>query len=111
MRLSIAGICVSLLGACTTAYIPPGSRADLQLFTPPDMQAAFALKPAAPFPATVAAVRVQAPSYSNYALHKGGGGVFGDGRYTVVTVRDVEDDAQYDRIAHLPQLAGLATMN
>ena len=68
------------------------------------------MKPVAPFPAAIAAVHVQAPSYSNYYLQRNGG-VVGGIRYSVVMVRDAEQQSQFDKIASLPQVAGLASIN
>jgi hypothetical protein len=99
----------SILGGCST-YIPPGAKADLQAFAPADIQAGFAAKPVAPFPAAIAAVRVQAPGYANHYLRQNGG-AFGSGRYSVITTREVEEPAQFERVARLPQVAGLVSIN
>jgi len=99
----------ALLAGCST-YIPPGPKADLQAFAPASIQEGFAAKPTAPFPASIAAVRVQAPAYTNYYLQQNGG-TYGSGRYSVVTTREVEDQGRIDRIAGLPQVAGLVAIN
>ena len=98
-----------VLSGCAT-YIPPGGKADLAAFTPSDIQAGFAAKPTAPFPATIATVRVQAPEYSNYHLQQTGG-TYGTGRYSIITTHEVETQAEFDRIHGLPQVAGLITLN
>jgi len=98
----------SLVGCAS--YIPPGAKADLQAFAPASIQEGFAAKPTAPFPASVAFVRVQGPTYSNYRLQQTGG-VYGTGRYSVVTTREVEEEVQIDRIAKLPQIAGITGLN
>jgi len=97
------------LTGCAT-YIPPGAKADLQVFAPPSIQQGFEAKAVATFPVTVAAVRVQAPGYSNYFLESNGG-VFGSGRFSVVTAHEVEDQAQFDRLSALPKVAGLVSIN
>ena len=104
----LAALALSLAGCAT--YIPPGAKADLQAFAPPSVQEGFAAKPTNPFPASIAAVRVQAPAYSNEYLRQNGG-QYGTGRYSVITVREVEGQAQFDRIAALPQVSGLVTLN
>lgn len=111
MRKSLSSIlpCLLLASACSS-YIPPGPRADLNALAPASVQEGFAARPAAAFPASIAAVHVQAPSYTNFFLERSGGTV-GGGRYCVITVRDAEDAAQFDRIAHLPQVAGLVSLN
>src|SRR5207237_4977421 len=38
-------------------------------------------------------------------------GVYGDGRYSVMTVKEVEDDADLDRIARLPDVGGLVSIS
>ena len=104
----LAALALSLAGCAT--YIPPGAKADLQAFAPPSIQEGLAAKPTNPFPASIAAVRVQAPAYSNEYLRQNGG-QYGTGRYSVITVREVEEQAQFDRIAALPQVSGLVTLN
>jgi len=74
------------------------------------MQASFAAKPAAGFPASIAAVRIQAPHYRSYYTEQEGG-VYGRGRYSVITVKEVEEPADLDRIAKLPEVGGLITIN
>jgi hypothetical protein len=98
-------VTVGILSGCAT-YIPPSGRADFSDFTSSSMQESFAAKPAAIFPVSVAVVRVQAPLYHNYYTDREGG-VYGQGRYSVVTVKEVEDDADFQRIAHLPEVGGL----
>jgi len=98
-----------LLAGCAT-YIPPGDKADLQAFAPPNIQEGFAAKPTSPFPASIAAVRVQAPTYNNYYLSQNGG-QYGTGRYSVIMTREVEEPSDFDRVAALPQVAGLVALN
>ena len=107
--LLILALAFAMLAGCST-YIPPGGKADLQAFAPADIQQGFAAKPTAPFPASIATVRVQAPSYTNFYLQQNGGS-YGSGRYAVVTTREVEEPGQIDRIAHLPQVSGLVAIN
>src|SRR5437667_6268059 len=100
---------LALLSGCAT-YIPPSGRADLATLSSPSMQESFAAKPAAAFPASVAAVRVQAPRYQSYHTQREGG-VYGQGRYSVITVKEVEEDADIARLAKLPQIGGLITIS
>lgn len=104
----LAAVALSVAG-CST-YIPPGAKADLQAFAPPSIQEGFAAKPTSPFPASIAAVRVQAATYSNYYIRQNGG-QYGSGRYSVITTREVEDQAQFDRVTSLPQVSGLVALN
>lgn len=100
---------LALLSGCAT-YIPPSGRADLSAISSSSMQESFAAKPAAGFPAGIAVVRVQAPKYRNYHTEREGG-IFGQGRYSVVTVKEVEQEADIQRIAGLPQVGGLITIS
>lgn len=98
-----------LLTSCAT-YIPPSGRADLGSISSYTMRESFAAEPAAGLPASIAAVRVQAPRYRNYHTEREGG-VYGGGRYSVVTVKEVEDDADLQRLAKLPDVGGFITIN
>lgn len=108
-RLLTLSALVFLLTSCST-YLPPGAKADLQDFAPTNIKEAFAAKPTHPFPASIAAVRVQSPTYTNYYLRRNGG-QYGTGRYSVITSREVEEEAQFARITSLPQITGLAALN
>ena len=99
----------ALFTGCAT-YIPPSGRADLADLSSPSMQESFAAKPAAAFPASIAAVRVQAPGYHSYYTDREGG-VYGSGRYSVITVKKVEEEAGLERIAKLQGIGGLITIN
>lgn len=101
---------VLVLSGCAS-YIPPGPKADLALFAGSDIEQGFAARPAATFPATLAVVRAQGPRYTNFYLNQHGGGGTGGGNYTVITVREVEEQAQLDRIAALDQVAGVTGIN
>src|SRR5437899_2025974 len=112
MHIQLIGIVAcsaALLSGCRT-YIPPSGRANLTALSSPSMQESFAAKPAAGFPAGIATVRVQAPGYRNYYTDREGG-VYGQGRYSVVTVKEVEDEDDLRRISRLPDIAGLITIS
>lgn len=102
---------VLALGGCASSYVVPGPRADLQAFgSSASIQDSFAQKATAPFPATLAFVRVQAPSYTSFSYHPSANAEAGS-RYSVITTREAEDDAQVDRLGRLPQVAGVTTVN
>ncbi len=105
----IIGAIAILMSGCAT-YIPPGAKADLQAFAPPDIQAGFAAKPTNPFPASIAVLRVQAPAYTNYHLQQRGGS-YGSGRYSVILAKEAGEDLQLERVSKLRQVAGLVTIN
>ena len=100
---------VLALGGCASSYIVPGKRADFQAFTPAPGQAdSFAAKPTAPFPATLAFVRVQSPDYGRGRDAPAAASL---NRYSVITTREVEEDAQIERLGHLPQIAGVTGLS
>jgi hypothetical protein len=105
---SILGAAV-LISGCAT-YIPPGAKADLQAFAPPDIQAGFAAKPTNPFPASIAVVRVQSPTYSNYYIRQNGGR-YGSGRYSVILAKEENEDSQLEQVTKLRQVTGLVSLN
>ena len=108
---ALLGIVTLLLGTgCKTSYVTPGGRADLTGITSFNMRESFEAKPAASFPAGIAAVRVQTPGYRNYHTEREGG-VYGSGRYSVVLVREVEDDADLERLGKLPEVRGFIGLN
>ena len=108
-RILFFAAIVVVMSGCAT-YIPPGAKADLELFGPPDIQAGFAAEATNPFPASIAIVRVQAPAYTNYYLRQRGGS-YGSGRYSVILTKEAGEDLQVDRIGKLPQVAGLVSIN
>ena len=102
-------VALAVLGGCAQSYVVPGAKADLQAFAPVSVQEGFAAKPVASFPAAIALVRVQGPMYGNF--HLGPAPAQAGGRYSVVTTREVEDDAQFDRLGKLPQVDGVTGLN
>ena len=98
-----------LHGGCATSYVVPGPRADLANFGSPSIQASFATQATAPFPATLAVAHVQAPSYVSARMPETLAGA-ATGRYRVITTREAEDDAQVERLEHLPQATGLTAI-
>src|SRR5689334_1663445 len=92
-----------IASGCAATYVTPGAGAKMQLFAAPAAGAAamdqakntddgikqiLDKKPLASFPASVALVRVQAPGYRSHTACG-----IGSGRYSVITTRDVEADA------------------
>ena len=97
-------ICVA---GCAT-YQTPGAGVTLENLAAADTDIADLLKvePAAPFPARLTVARVQASGYYSRS-----NSCYGDGRYCVVTTRDIEPEAAFEQISKLPQVAGVALMN
>ena len=71
-----------------------------------DIRERMTREPAAPFPARLAVARVQEPGYRSYRSHG-----YGEGRYSVVTARDVETEEDFERIGRLPMVAAVAMLN
>ena len=104
LKVLILGVAL-LAGGCAS-YTTPGGGVRLGELTDSDISAVMARKPAATFPANVALARVQAPDYQSYRVSS-----FGSGRYSVVTTREVETEADFQRLSRLPLVAGLAPLN
>ena len=98
-----------LLAGCAE-YITPGDKADLTQLAPPQIQEGFKREPSNPFPASIVAIRVQGRNYSNYNLERAGG-VYGQGNYSVITTREVENDADLVQIRNLPQVNEVISLN
>jgi hypothetical protein len=110
-----------LLSACGHQYVTPGGGASmfdlvggefaatgrtktvgasLLEQTDQDLRAYYQIKPAASFPATVAVVRVQDSGYQSYSYH-----MPSQGRFSVITTRDIEADRAFDNVKALSGLA------
>ncbi|MDR0781711.1 MAG: hypothetical protein LBF16_13650 [Pseudomonadales bacterium] len=105
----ISLLLIVTLASCAS-YIAPGPKADLQALAPPTIQAGFDTAPSKPFPAGIAAARIQGAGYENYNTRRTGA-VYGSGKYAVITTRELGEDAQFARIAMLPQVEGIIGLN
>jgi hypothetical protein len=101
----LALMAMLLLSSCAT-YVTPGRQANMASFTDPNIKKAFEAKPAIHMPANLAVVRVQDSGYRSASVQ----GV-GTGAYSVVTVRDIETQKDFDAISKLPGISGVATLN
>jgi hypothetical protein len=108
MRWLVLGF-VALFAGCAT-YVPPGAKADLQMFAPYDIRQGFEVPATNPFPASIAVVRVQESGYRNRYLARSGV-VHGTGKYSVVLTREAGEDQQVERVSHLDQVAGVVSLN
>lgn len=114
-RLASASIIPLLLVGCAH-YTTPGGPADFRALgiTQSDADAGtdagiavkLAKKPLASFPATVATVRVQARGYRSYSLDG-----WGEGDFTVITVRDIEKAEQLEKLEKLPMIRAIVPIN
>lgn len=110
-RLGLIGTLFAFALTSCQSYAAPGAAADLALFNDlrvdDDIEAAFELQPAAEFPARIAIARVQAPGYESYSTPKASD----RGKYSVITTRELEEDADIRRILEQPMIAGVAPMS
>jgi hypothetical protein len=92
-------------GGCAH-YKTPGSGVSIPEITTPAVAEAMARKPAASWPARIIIVRVQAPGYESHSNR----GV-GQGRFSVVTTRDIEQEGDFQRIGALPRVAAVGALS
>jgi hypothetical protein len=106
-----------LLGGCGThSYVTPGRGVPMSLFcgpptvrdslTDPGVREVLVKQPLAMFPATMAVARVQESGYRNRCV-----GSWGSGTYSVVTGRDVETPADFERLQKLYLVRNVAPLN
>lgn len=103
--LLLSSVAASLLCSCST-YVTPGKEANLSLFTDPKVKKAFVAKPAISFPADLAVVRIQDTGYRSESTQGTGAGA-----YSVVTIRELETDQDFDAISKNPGISGVVTLN
>jgi hypothetical protein len=96
----------ALAGAGCASYQTPGGGASIAELTTPSIADAMARKPAVSWPARLIVVRVQAGGYQS-ASNSG----YGQGRYSVVTTRDIETEADFSRLAAFPRVAAVGALN
>jgi hypothetical protein len=96
-----------MLSACAT-YQTPGAGINVSNLASADADIAEIMQrePASPFPARVAVARVQMTGYYSRSNQ-----CYGTGRFCVVTTRDVEDEQDFERLARLPMISGVAAMS
>jgi hypothetical protein len=106
MRALVVAVTAGLLLSGCASYVTPGGPASLELVDRADIADTLARQPAARFPARIAIVRVQAPDYSSYSSDG-----YGNGAYSVVSTRELIDEAGIDLISDWPEVAGVAPIN
>lgn len=108
---------ILLLGGCqANKYVTPGGPADLAAMgitraqvdqmTDVEIAARMSRRPAASFPAALAVMRIQGAEYRSYT-----GVGYGSGSCTIVTNRELENEAQFGEIGTLPMVRGIAMVN
>lgn len=104
-RLVMMGMIVAWLGGCAT-YTTPGGGVSIAQLSDPDIAEIRAQKPSAQFPARLIVARVQAGDYSSAS-----GRGYGSGRYTVLTTRDIETEADFARLGAMKRVAAVGPIS
>ncbi|MEM1424309.1 MAG: hypothetical protein AAGH64_09930 [Planctomycetota bacterium] len=103
------------MNGCHASYVTPGGPADLRAaigMRSEGVTVEHAIakqldrEPAAQFPATLALLRLQDRSYGSYTARG-----WDHTDYSVVTVRDVEDEADLERLGAMPGVRAVAPLN
>lgn len=103
-----AWVAAGLSGVAGCAmYKTPGGGIRMDALATGDIRERLDRKPAANFPANIAVARVQAPGYSSYSMSD----AYGGGKFCVVTTRDIETPSDFERIAKLASVAGVAPIS
>lgn len=102
MKAIIVLVALALVSGCAHQYATPGAGASLALPASPDQDRPGDAETGAGFPARIAMARVQTPGY-----YTKGSKCAGSGKYCVVTTRELETDADIERLARMPMVAGL----
>jgi len=106
MRKLVAAGSLLLLACGCAHYQTPGGGVSIPAITDSPIAEALARQPAAQFPAHVIVARVQAAGYESAS-----GRGFGNGRYSVLTARDIETEEDFTQLASLPGVAGVGPIN
>lgn len=115
-RLMMVAVMVTPgLSACTS-YRVPGRAADFHALglsktevearTDAAISEVMNRKPLAAFPASIAVAHVQGPAYTSYSYAG-----HGQGKYTLVSLRESEREGQMERLAALPMIANIGPLN
>ncbi len=104
LKIAIVGLGLILTGCAS--YTTPGGGVQISALADNNINGIMAQRPAATFPANISVARIQAPGYQSYAASS-----FGTGRYSVVTTREVETNADFERLLKLPKVVGIAPLN
>jgi len=91
---------------CAVSYTTPAGGVSISSLSEDDITDLLKAEPAGQFPARIAVARIQAPGYRSRTNNS-----YGSGRYSVVTVRDIEDESDFEKISNLPEVAGVAALN
>jgi hypothetical protein len=106
--LRISSVALVLLTLSCASYRTPGAGLSAGNLAAADADIAELMTrvPAAEFPARLAIVRVQSAGYYSYSNQ-----CYGQGRYCVVTTRDIETDSDIAKIASWPMIVDIAALS
>jgi hypothetical protein len=106
-KLVAVGSLVLLVSVCGCAtYKTPGGGVSIPAITDANVAESLARQPTAQFPAHIVVARVQASDYKSSSAYS-----YGSGRYSVLTTRDIETDADFMQLATMPGVAGVGALN
>ncbi|MDD1781670.1 hypothetical protein LRP49_10735 [Enterovibrio sp. ZSDZ35] len=103
---AVFGGLLLLMSGCAVNYTTPAGGVDIGALSDDDIATLMSLEPASEFPAGIAVVRIQASGYSSRTNDS-----YGGGKFSVVTVRDIEDEEDIKNLIKLPMVAGIAPLN
>lgn len=116
MLAMLAALISAIAAGGCSSYKVPGQAADFRAMgitkervdelTDVGIAKRLERKPLAGFPTNIAVARVQGNGYRSQTAEG-----YGDGRYTIVTTRDVESEAAIKKLSSLPMVAGIASLN
>ena len=104
-RFVLVACMAALLAGCST-YTTPGSGVSLAAISDVDIAEAMSRQPAVTFPARMAVARVAAAGYRSASNDS-----IGSGAFAIVTTRDVETDASFNRLGAMPRIAAIAPVS
>jgi hypothetical protein len=115
---ALVALLVPMFAGCE-AYSAPGERADfsklglttetVEYLTDSTVQQALDKRPLVTFPASIAVVRVQGPTYNSYSYNRYYDSV-PRGAYSVLTIRDIEKDSDFEPLSKLPRVQGVGAI-
>lgn len=105
-RLLVTITTLFMLSSCSSSYVTPGGNVNLSNVQDTEIKETYELKPTASFPAHIAFTRIQESGYSSYS-NRG----YGSGRFSVITNREIESEADIERIQNLDNVAGITPLS
>jgi hypothetical protein len=102
----ISVVILLVIQGCSATYTTPAAGVNISELTDVDIAELMAIEPASKFPARIAVARIQAPGYKS-RTNSG----YGNGQYSVVTTRDIEEDSDFEVLSNSPMVAGVAPLS